>query len=221
MVTGNFNGYTYWWITWPNGLATGTGTIYQRAYAIGQFSKYIRPGYFRVDATETPASNLSVSAYAGSDKVVIVAINGGTGSVTQKFNFSGATVAQVTPYETSSGKNMVAGSAVTVTGGSFSASLPGQSITTFVGTNTSAGIALRSNSIDLGFKARLASGSLLVTPSSSENAYNVSVHLLNGQQIARKNDVKGVSAIPVSAKGMYLVDIDRAGQIQREIVQVF
>jgi hypothetical protein len=67
----------------------------------------------------------------------------------------------------------------------------------------------------------LANGSILVRPSSSEKAYSVSVHLLNGQQIVRKTDVEGVSAIPVTAKGMYLVDIDRAGQIQREIVQVF
>jgi glucuronoarabinoxylan endo-1,4-beta-xylanase len=221
MVTGNMNGYVYWWITWPNGLATGSGTIYQRAYAIGQFSKYIRPGYFRVDATEAPATNVLVSAYAGGDKVVIVVVNGGTGSVNQKFSISGASVSEMATYQTASGKNMVTGSAVTVSGGSFTTSLPAQSITTFVGTNTSAGVALRSNSVNLGFKATLTNGSLLVSPSSSDNSYGVSVNQLNGRQIARMNGLTGATSIPVSGKGIFLVDIQRDGQNQREIVQAF
>ena len=51
MVTASMNAYVYWWITYGNGLATSSGTIFKRAYVIGQFSKYIRPGYSRVDAT--------------------------------------------------------------------------------------------------------------------------------------------------------------------------
>lgn len=42
---------------------------------MAQYSKWVRPGYVRIDATEQPASDVYVSAYKGDDKVVIVAIN--------------------------------------------------------------------------------------------------------------------------------------------------
>nr|4FMV_A Chain A, Glucuronoarabinoxylan endo-1,4-beta-xylanase [Ruminiclostridium papyrosolvens DSM 2782] len=133
MVTGNMNAYIYWWITWPNGLATSSGTIYKRAYVLGQFAKFIRPGYKRVDATATPNTNVYVSAYTGDNKAVIVAINTGTAAVSQKFNFQNGSASSVVSYVTDSSRNMAAGANIAVTNGSFTAQLPAQSITTFVG----------------------------------------------------------------------------------------
>jgi glucuronoarabinoxylan endo-1,4-beta-xylanase len=133
MVTGNMNAYIYWWITWPNGLANSNGTIFKRAYVLGQFSKFIRPGYYRVDATATPASNVYVSAYAGNSKAVIVAVNTGSSAVSQKFSFQNGSVSSVVPYTTDNTKNLVTGSAIAVSANSFTAQLPPQSITTFVG----------------------------------------------------------------------------------------
>jgi glucuronoarabinoxylan endo-1,4-beta-xylanase len=132
MVTASMNAYVYWWITWDNGLAKNS-TVFKRAYALGQFAKYIRPGYVRVDATASPATNVSVSAYKGTDKVVIVAVNTGTAAVNQSFAVRGGTVSQVSSWQTSASSNMAAGQAYDASGGSFTASLPGQSITTFVG----------------------------------------------------------------------------------------
>ena len=134
MVTGSMNAYVYWWITYGNGLATSSGTIFKRAYVLGQFAKYIRPGYSRVDATANPATNVNVSAYKGDGKVVIVAVNTGTASVNQNFVLGSGAGSQVSSWQTTSSSNMVAGQAYQVSGGSFSAALPGQSITTFVGT---------------------------------------------------------------------------------------
>jgi len=133
MVTGNMNGYVYWWITWPNGLANANGTIFKRAYVLGQFAKFIRPGYYRVDATATPTSNVYVSAYKGTDKAVIVAVNTSNSTVTQKFDIQNGSISSVTPYTTDNSKNLVAGTNISVTGNSFTAQLPPQSITTFVG----------------------------------------------------------------------------------------
>jgi len=133
MVTGNMNAYIYWWITWPNGLANSNGTIFKRAYVLGQFAKFIRPGYYRVDATATPATNVYVSAYTGNSKAVIVAVNTGNSAVSQKFNLQNGSVTSVTPYTTDNTKNMVTGSAISVSTNSFTAQLPPQSITTFVG----------------------------------------------------------------------------------------
>jgi glucuronoarabinoxylan endo-1,4-beta-xylanase len=133
MVTASMNAYVYWWITWPNGLANSNGTIFKRAYALGQYAKYVRPGYYRVDATAAPATNVNVSAYKGDDKVVIVAVNTGTGSVNQSFVVRGGTVSQVSSWQTTASSNMTAGQTYQASGGSFTAALPGQSITTFVG----------------------------------------------------------------------------------------
>jgi glucuronoarabinoxylan endo-1,4-beta-xylanase len=133
MVTGQMNAYVYWWITYGNGLATSSGTIYKRAYVLGQFAKFIRPGYYRVDATANPTSNVYVSAYKGDNTLVIVAINTGNSSVSQKFTIQNGTVSTVSSYATDNSRNLVAGSAINVTSNSFTAQLPAQSITTFVG----------------------------------------------------------------------------------------
>ncbi len=128
------NAYTYWWITYGNGLATSSGTIFKRAYVLGQFAKYIRPGYSRVDATANPVTNVSVSAYKGDGKVVIVAVNTGTASVNQNFVMGSGTGSSMSSWQTTASSNMAAGQTYQVSGGSFTAALPGQSITTFVGT---------------------------------------------------------------------------------------
>ena len=133
MVTASMNAYVYWWITWPNGLSTSGGTLYKRAYTLGQFAKYIRPGYYRVEATENPAPDVNVSAYAGDDKVVIVVVNTGTASVDQNFTLSSEPVSEMSSWQTTASSNMVAGESYAAVGGSFMAALPGQSITTFVG----------------------------------------------------------------------------------------
>jgi glucuronoarabinoxylan endo-1,4-beta-xylanase len=137
MVTGNANAYVYWWIPHANGLTSNNGDLFKRAYVIGQYAKHIRPGYFRVEATATPATNVYVSAYSGEGKVVIVAVNSSSSAVSQKFNLEGATVSQFSTWQTSTSANMAAGTAASVSGNSFTFSLPAQSITTFMGTNTS------------------------------------------------------------------------------------
>ena len=230
MVTGNMNAYTYWWITYGNGLATSSGTLYKRAYVIGQFSKYVRTGYYRVDATAAPATNVLVSAYKGSNKMVIVAVNTGSGSATQNFTIQNGTVASLSTYQTTSSSNMVAGQAVTVTGGAFSASLPGQSITTFVGTLS--GVAAvepepANSSIDAkglqqyAFNAGISKGNIIVTPLGFGKAYDLSVYSLNGELTSVKNGVTGVCAIPVQTRGMYLVNISCNWHIQRKMVSFF
>ncbi len=223
LVTGNMNAYVYWWITYGNGLATSSGTIYKRAYVIGQFAKYVRPGYYRVDATETPATNVSVSAYAGADSVVIVAINTGTSAVSQNFSIQNATVAQFSSWNTTANTNMAAGSAATVTGGSFTASLPAQSITTFVGKNTATSLISRSlaSTPAAEFKTVLSGGNIVVTPANKDNGYNISVYMLNGPLVASKRGNRGVLAIPVSTKGLYVVDITANGRKQRNILPVY
>ncbi len=171
MVTGNMNAYVYWWITWPNGLANSNGTIFKRAYVLGQFAKFIRPGYYRVEATATPATNVYVSAYTGSGKAVIVAVNTGTSAVNQSFSIQNGTLKSVSPYTTDNTRNMQAGTNIAVSNNSFSVQLPAQSITTFVGdlgnvpqvvftSPTTAGAYTIGTPINLAATATIASGSI-------------------------------------------------------------
>ncbi|PJI10446.1 MULTISPECIES: cellulose binding domain-containing protein [Clostridium] len=135
MTIGNMNAYVYWWISGDqNGLYnTRTNETYKKTYVMGQFSKFIRNGYYRIDATSSPQSNVYVSAYTGDSKVVVVAINQGTNAVNQNFSMKNGSVSKVSSYVTSGSANMAKGADITATNGNFTASLPAQSVTTFVG----------------------------------------------------------------------------------------
>ena len=64
----------------------------------------------------------------------IVALNSGSSAVQFSLFLSGASwPGTVTPYVTSAGSNLAAGTAITAAAGRFSGSLEGQSATTFVG----------------------------------------------------------------------------------------
>jgi len=134
MTTGMMNAYVWWWIISDNnGLVNKSGVWQKRAFVLGQFAKFVKNGYYRVDATSNPASNIYVTGYKGGGKAVIVAINQGGSAVSQTFKFSNGTVSSVTPYITSSSQNLASKSGVTVSGGTFTYSLPANSVTTFVG----------------------------------------------------------------------------------------
>jgi glucuronoarabinoxylan endo-1,4-beta-xylanase len=223
MVTGNMNGYVYWWITWDNGLAKN-GTVFKRGYVLGQFAKFVRPGYYRVDATATPATNVYVSAYCGTDKMAIVAVNTGTGSVSQKFTVQNGTASEFSTWTTSSGSNMAAGAAIPVSGGSFTATLPGQSITTFVSSVNGLAVAEprpAAASEGCGFSAGFSDGKIVVTPRQAGAVYSVAVYSLNGKLVSVKNNSRGISALPVRGNATFILNISGNGQTLRKMVSGF
>jgi glucuronoarabinoxylan endo-1,4-beta-xylanase len=144
MTVGNYNAYVYWWMQdwivgnsspYLDGLINDPAIdnkLTQNGYVMGQFAKFVRPGYVRATAAASPTTNVFVSAYTGSGHFVIVAINLGATDVSQPFTISGATVTTLTPFRTSATENLAQQSAVSVTGGTFSYTLPGLSVTTFV-----------------------------------------------------------------------------------------
>ena len=136
-VNAGMNGFHYWWLNdlVPNNVPS------KRFYALGNYSKFIRPGYYRMNATAQPSSNVYVSAYKNTNnssptRIVIVAYNKNSSSVSQTFNLNGANVTSVTPWITDSSRNLSKQGAITVTNNSFTYTLPGLSIVSFVG-NTS------------------------------------------------------------------------------------
>jgi glucuronoarabinoxylan endo-1,4-beta-xylanase len=122
------NAYVWWWIKNPDCNIITDTEIYKRGYVLGQFAKFVRPGYNRVGTS----GGSNITAFTNGTKAVVVAINAGTGSVTQSFTFQNGTVSSVTPYVTSGTKNLSPQTIVNVSGGSFTYTLEPKSVTTFV-----------------------------------------------------------------------------------------
>jgi glucuronoarabinoxylan endo-1,4-beta-xylanase len=139
MTVADYNAYVYWQgPSYPTNKtpqehlidASANPTFY--GLAMTQFSRFVRPGYFRYNATATPVSGVYLSAYSGSGHEVIVAINSTSSPVTLPIQMANQTVTSMTPYQTTSTSSVSQLSTVTVTNNGFSASLPAQSITTYV-----------------------------------------------------------------------------------------
>ena len=134
MVVGNMSAYTWWYIRRNYGLMTEDGKISKRGYCMAQYSKYVRPGDVRIDATEQPTDNVYVSAYKGDDnQVTIVAINKGTESYSQQFAVDAdAQITEVDRYRTSASENLAKTENMEHDSSSFWAQLPAESVSTFV-----------------------------------------------------------------------------------------
>lgn len=134
MVVGNMSAYTWWYIRRSYGLMTEDGAISKRGYCMAQYSKYVRSGDVRIDATEQPADDVYISAYKGDDnQVIIVAINKGSEGYAQQFSVSSdSQITNIDRYRTSSTENIAETVNLEYTGNSFWAQLPAESVSTFV-----------------------------------------------------------------------------------------
>src|SRR5450631_391863 len=140
LTKANLNAWHYWWLYCSNNSGclydTGTKVWAKRLWAMGNFSRFVRPGWKRVATSGTAPSGVLVSAYINpaNNALSIVAINSNTSSKDVSFYVSGAAPCSLTPYETSASKNLGQGSAVTVAQSRVTVTLSAQSVTTFVGT---------------------------------------------------------------------------------------
>lgn len=133
MTVGNMSAYVWWYIRRSYGPMKENGNISKRGYMMAQYSKFVRPGDVRIDATEQPTQNVFVSAYKNdSDQVTIVAVNKTTSEYNQSFSMgSGESISGVTRYRSSGSENL-AKSEISFNGTGFAAQLPAQSVSTFV-----------------------------------------------------------------------------------------
>jgi glucuronoarabinoxylan endo-1,4-beta-xylanase len=138
LVVGQASGWLWWWYkasdnTDNEGLVPSASNPPKRYYTLGNYSKFVRPGYVMVDVTGNSNTNVLLSAFTGTDGTVIVAINKSASAVSMPISIAGGTApASCTPNVTSANDNIKAGTAVTVTGGVLTASLAASTVTTFV-----------------------------------------------------------------------------------------
>ena len=145
LAIAEFNAYHYWWMIStgndngglvPSGCASAACAP-KTVYCLGNFSKFIRPGYVRIDTTLTPQAGVYVSAYklAATGEFVIVAINTNAAIASQKFDLNAMTTTSVIPYQTDASNNIAQQASVPVTAGSFTYNLPASSVMSFTGTS--------------------------------------------------------------------------------------
>jgi glucuronoarabinoxylan endo-1,4-beta-xylanase len=103
---------------------------------MGNYSKFVRPGWNRIGATSAPVTGVAVSAFKNktTGAFAIVVLNNNTSAVSQQFSLRGVTAKTLTPWVTSSALDLAQQSAITTAAGdSFTYTLPASSITTLVG----------------------------------------------------------------------------------------
>ena len=141
VMNAGMNAYIWWYIVRFYGpISDGTnnsgkkGEVTKRGYVMSQFSRFIRPGYFRIQCDRHPQSFIYTSAYrdSTSSKVVIVAINSSSAAKTQTFTFQDGRVDMFTPYVTSETKNCAQEDDIIVANSSLAVTLDGKSITTLL-----------------------------------------------------------------------------------------
>jgi O-glycosyl hydrolase len=118
------------------GLLLKDGTDTKRHYTLGNFSKFVRPGDYRVDVTGPIPSGVLLSAFKGVDgHVVIVAINTTSSAQSVPITITGGTApTSMQPWITSSVDNLAGATALSLSSGQFTAPLGPKSVTTFYGT---------------------------------------------------------------------------------------
>lgn len=133
------NAWHYWWLcaysTSNEGLCDTNDVPTKRLYTLGNFSRFVRPGFYRIGVSNN-TSSLQISAYKNltNGSFAIVAINSSSTVITQVFNLNGFSgVTTVTPWLTSAAASLAAQSAVVVSGSAFTNFIPAQSVVTFTG----------------------------------------------------------------------------------------
>jgi glucuronoarabinoxylan endo-1,4-beta-xylanase len=134
------NAYHYWWLvnSGNQGLLDTSAGPFKRLFTIGQFSRFVRPNFYRIDATSSQTSAL-ISAYkdSASPAFAIVAINTiAATNIIETFTLTNFASATVTPWITSATMSLAPQSAINVTNGTFTYTLPEMSVVTFVGQGT-------------------------------------------------------------------------------------
>lgn len=136
MTVGNMNGYLWWeGVQWPNPntnekliLIDGQNfTVSKRLWAFAGYSRYIRPGAYRIDAT---GGNLQTTAYQNKDgSIVVVILN--TGNNAANVQLAGLQAVTAQSYVVDNTRDMASQASTIGSDGSVSGAVPARSLVTF------------------------------------------------------------------------------------------
>ena len=142
LAVANVNAWVWWFLTDMPRQGEGTdnaaltdihGNIPKRAYVSGQWSKFVRPGWYRIGVSYFGPLSITGFKDALGTSFAIVAVNPSNRTITQTFSLSGVSTNSVTPWITSETLSLSAQPNVTVDGRRFAYVLPPSSVVTFSG----------------------------------------------------------------------------------------
>ncbi len=141
MTLAQANAWHYWWLI-PSGadnegLTDNYGNPAKRMYALGNFSRFVRPNFYRI-GVDTNSGPLEISAYKEppSGHFAIVVVNPATNPVSEIFNLSGFGATSLNPWITSASQSLANLASIAVNDNVFTSTIPALSIVTFVGAST-------------------------------------------------------------------------------------
>jgi len=142
LTIASVNAWHYWWV-YPSSVGNGalwdktTGQPTKRLYVLGNFSKFVRPGFLRIGtaAGAAPPAGVQLTAYRHptDGTLVITAINANAAPTDVSIFVTGASPCALTPWVTSQSDDLAARAALPLSGARLAATLDAQSVTTFVG----------------------------------------------------------------------------------------
>jgi glucuronoarabinoxylan endo-1,4-beta-xylanase len=129
----NMNAYVWWYLRQPGcNLMNSGGSLKKKGFTMAQFSKFVRPGYYRIESTYSPVTGVVSVAFKGPTQDVIIVMNKNTLSKTQKFTFKNDTVPSVTKFTTTKTKNISEEGIISCSNNSFTDTFEPMSINTYV-----------------------------------------------------------------------------------------
>ncbi len=133
------NAWHYWWLVEGNntattGALTEFGVLAKRGWALGNWSRFVRPGHRRV-ASFGSGPTVRATAFHSVDgrRLTVVAVNSGLTEQSVPLAISGGRAPSLARWETSAARSLAALPAILpAADGSFTLTLPPRSVTSFV-----------------------------------------------------------------------------------------
>jgi len=144
MTLAQTNAFLFWWL-WSNNPAETTGSLViveenrikttHRLYAMGQYSRFIRPGWRRIESDTTPLFGVFSSAYRNpeTNEITIVIINERNIESNISINLDGAEFDRIDTWRTSDKEKLKSVGRQRTRGSILNVTLPPMSVTTFYG----------------------------------------------------------------------------------------
>lgn len=112
----------------------------KRLYSMGNYSKFVRPGFVRIGITENPVGNVHLSAYKNPNtgEFAIVAVNDGWNNESFVLDFDSLYCGELTPHITNDRYNLETMDPIATDGRSVQLNISGLSTITWTGVENSA-----------------------------------------------------------------------------------
>ncbi|MDZ7370967.1 MAG: T9SS type A sorting domain-containing protein, partial [candidate division KSB1 bacterium] len=145
VMCADMNAYVWWYIVRYYGpISDGTmdsgkkGEMTKRGYVMSHFSRFVRPGYRRLECTPRPQNSVYASAYvdSASTRVVLVVVNTSAFAKSQTFIFRDGRIERLIPYVTSQNANCERGQEIFLSSDTLKIELAARSIMTLVSDGT-------------------------------------------------------------------------------------